>query len=291
MRNTTLQCYLCGGHMRFFIHKHGYDIVLCPMCKLIATDFRKPYRRFIDTFYGKQYFTGGDECGAYENYEEDKQFILRNTRIVLGALDGAKRGKLLDVGCAMGYLVDEAVSRGWDAYGIDPSTYAISRVSKTLKQRVKTATIDEISYPRKSFQCVTMLDVVEHLKDPRRDLDKIRSILTDDGELAITTGDCESWLARLLGRHWTFYNPPQHLFFYSKSSLTRLLHEAGFTPVRWFGMGKWVRLGYVLHLAATTMDFPWMLKVEEAVRRMGFVHIPLYLPLGDNMVVVAKKEI
>lgn len=271
-------------------HKQGYDIVFCPVCKLGATDFCKPYRQFIGSFYREQYFMGGDECGAYEDYEEDKQFIIRNSRIVLGALDGVKKGKLLDVGCAMGYLVGEAVSRGWNAFGIDPSAYAISRVDSSLKDRVTVATLDEFACPRKSFQCVTMLDVVEHLKDPRHDLRTIRSLLSDDGELVITTGNRESLFARLFGRHWTFYNPPQHLFFFTKSTLTKLLHDAGFTPTRWFSMGKWVRLGYVLHLAATTADVPWMSGIHTALRNTGITDLPLYLTLGDNMVVVAKKR-
>ncbi len=277
--------------MRFGFYKRGYEIWHCDACGLGMTDLQRSYRPFITNFYNKRYFTGGDECGAYEDYEKDKPLEVRNLSAMLDACgEPVKGGRLLDVGCAMGYCIAEAMGRGWDSYGIDVSSYAISRADAAIKPRIRIATIGEMKFPKEYFDRITMLDVLEHLKDPRRDLMRLRSFLTDTGRLVIATGDSSSVFARLMGSHWMFYNPPQHLFFFNRPTLTRLLQESGYEPIRWFSVGKWLGLGYILHLAVTTGDFRWISFLDKAIKKTRFNRVPIYVPVLDNIVVEAKKK-
>lgn len=289
--NGSFSCYLCGNPTRFMFRKRGYDIWRCPTCGLAQTDFRQAYRSFLTSFYDKGYFTGEEACGAYEDYEKDEPLIKLNTSKIFTLLGLAGESKrLLDVGCAMGYFVDEALSRGWDAYGIDVSKYAVSRARAPIGDRLKVAAIGEAAYPTKYFDRITMIDIVEHLKDPKHDLEKLRSILADDGRLIVATGDAKSWFARLMRRHWTFYTPPQHLYFFTKKTFTLLLSQTGFEPVRWYRMGKWLSLGYILHLVVTSADYPRAATLKRFVKKMGIDRIPVYLPIYDNMIVEVKKK-
>ena len=136
-----------------------------------------------------------------------------------------------------------------------------------------------------------MFDIFEHLADPRMDLHRIFSWLKDDGILIIATGDTDSILPNLLGRRWTFYIPPQHLFFFNKKNLTTLLGQIHFQPVEWFRIGKWLSLRYIFHLARTTGESALAQLTYPLIKKTKIGKLPIYLPVKDNMVVIVRKNV
>ena len=287
-----MKCYLCQAPMALFLHKNGFDIYRCDSCRLAQTNLKKSYKQFVKDHYSKGYYTGDPAYSAYANYAEDKPHIVRNMKKFLAKIKKAKpTGKLLDVGCAMGFFVEEALKAGYDAYGFDPSAYAIGRAKKSLQNgRLAVGTIDSVSYPPKSFDVISLFDVFEHLGDPESDLARIRTWLADDGVLVMATGDTQSLAARVLKRRWTFYIPPQHLFFFNRANLTTLLHRQGLEPVAWDRVGKWLSLRYVLHLARTTGESVVGRWLYDLIRVMRAGEVPLYIPMKDNMIVTIKKK-
>jgi len=285
-----MRCYLCGSKTGIFIRKLGFTIYQCPACGLGRTDLKKNYSDFLTTFYTEGYFTGDPRFSAYTDYRYDKPYITKNMRKVLTEIQKhSTHSSLLDVGCAYGYFIDLARVAGFDAYGFDASPYAVRQARKLVGNRVSQGTVQTVAYREKSFDIITLLDVFEHLNDPAKDLARIRSFLKDDGILVIATGDTGSLLARMLKRRWTFYVPPQHLFFFSKDTLTRLFFSVGLTPIKWFRVGKWLSLSYVLHLARTTGESKLARRLYPIFRNTWLGKIPLYLPVQDNMVVIARK--
>lgn len=276
-----------------FLKKNGYRIYRCDRCGLARTDLHANYESFVIDHYSKGYFTGNPQYSAYANYKEDKPFIVRNMKKFLREVKKIKpTGKLLDVGCAMGFFVELALRAGYDAYGFDPSEYAVSNaVSLNGHTRIRLGSIASVSYPLKTFDVITLFDVFEHLGDPQKDLQKLYGLLKDDGIIVIATGDTESFMAKQLGRRWTFYIPPQHLFFFNRTTLTKLLKTGHWEPVRWFQIGKWLSFRYVLHLARTTGESKLGAWLYELTKALHLGRIPLYLPLRDNMVVIARKNI
>lgn len=286
-----MTCYLCGHDMKMFLNKNGYTLYRCGTCGLGRTDLRKQYELFVTEYYTKGYFTGDPARSAFINYKDDKRLIVKNMKKFLAkAMKYKSKGTLLDVGCAMGFFVELALQAGFDAYGLDPSSYAAGEAKKLVgERRIKTGTIGGVEYPDKSFDVITMFDVFEHLDDPGGDIEKLSKFLKDDGIIVIATGDTESVMAKVLKRRWTFYIPPQHLFFFNKTTLTTLLGAHGLVPVEWFRIGKWLSLGYVLHLARTTGESVVAKHVYSIMRRWKAEMFPLYLPVRDNMIAIVKK--
>lgn len=286
------KCYLCGGRMTLFISKNGYNIYRCTACGLGRTDLAGNYEEFVRNHYNKGYFTGDPTRSAYIDYKDDKPFILKNMRQFLRRVQKYKpRGKLLDVGCALGFYVELSLAHGYDAYGFDPSSYAVEEAKKLVGDaRIKQGTITSVSYRRKSFDVITMFDVFEHLSDPGADLAKLSTYLKDDGIMVVATGNTASAMAKTLKRRWTFYIPPQHLFFFNKKTMTALLKKEHLAVVEWFGIAKWLSLRYVLHLARTTGESAVARKLYTLVNRLKLHNMPLILPVGDNMVAVIKKS-
>ncbi len=256
------------------------------------TDLGIPYDTFVEEHYNKKYFTGDLHRSAYINYKDDKVIIVRNMKTFLREIQKIKpSGKLLDAGCALGFFVELALKNGYDAYGFDPSEYAVSESEKLVgKNRIRHGTISSVRYPSKSFDIITMFDVFEHLGNPLADLQKLKGLLKDDGIIVIATGDTDSIMARTLKRRWTFYIPPQHLFFFNKKLLTKILAGGNMVPLKWFRIGKWLSLRYILHLARTTGESKLALQLYRVAEALHLGRIPLYLPLRDNMVVIARKN-
>src|SRR5262249_52589140 len=137
---------------------------------------------------------------------------------------------LLDVGCGHGYFLDEARAAGWRVHGLEVSPYATQQARKrglagqcrpieqvTLAPRGRTPVLSEL--PTAAFDCITMWDVIEHLRDPAGTIKTLAGALRPGGVLALSTGDLTSLCARLCGRNWHLLNLPEHLFFFSPRCL------------------------------------------------------------------------
>ncbi|KKS88428.1 MAG: Methyltransferase type 12 [Microgenomates group bacterium GW2011_GWC1_43_11] len=285
-----MKCYFCRRPLTYFFTKNGYRLFRCSMCGLVQTHLGKPYTQFLKDFYTTGYFTGDDGAGAYTNYAKDKPNIVKNMGVILERIKRIKpTGTLLDAGCAYGYFVELALTNGFDAYGFDPSAFAVSQVPTVLHKRIAQHAVSEVSYKKQSFDVISMLDVFEHLADPVVDLERLHKLLKDDGIIIIATGDTDSLAAKVLKRRWTFYVPPQHLFFFNKKTITQTLDKAGFAPILFFRIGKWLSLSYMLHLAQTTGESRVAAVFEKIIDALHLGSLPLYLPMGDNMVVIARK--
>lgn len=273
------------------MRKNGYDLYRCTGCGLVMTDLGEDYPRFLSSFYTEGYFNGAPEAGAYKNYGHDKACIQKNLMPILSRIKKDNpHGRILDVGSAYGFFVELALSHGLDAWGIEPSAYALTQASESVGKRMIQTTVEPKLFPEKSFDTITLFDVVEHLADPKKDLQILRGYLKDDGMMVIATGDAGSLMARLLGRRWTFYIPPQHLYFFSKATIWELLYQSGLEPVSRFRIGKWLRISYILHLASTGGESTLSSFVTRVLHGSFLENFPLYLPMGDNMVIFARKK-
>lgn len=92
--------------------------------------------------------------------------------------------KILDVGCGTGKNV-EALSKIGDCWGIDTSPEAILFCKKRGIKKVIRGSIEKIPFPKRSFDIITALDVLEHVDDSRS-LKEIYRILKAKGIILIT---------------------------------------------------------------------------------------------------------
>lgn len=286
-----MNCYLCGSLTKKYLHKNGYDLNVCTSCGLIRTDLREHYQTFVQKHYSRGYFTGDATRSAYADYGKDKVYITKNLEKFLRFIRRYKQhGMFLDVGCAYGYAVELALLYGFDAYGFDASSHAVHEAKKLVgDKKITQGLIPNVTYKKKSFAVISMFDVFEHLADPISDVAHLTQYLSDDGVMIIATGDAKSFAAKAFGRRWTFFIPPQHLFFFDRKNMTKALHMAGLTPLKWYRIGKWLSLGYVLHLGRTTGESSVAAFFYRLISNTIFARLPLYIPMMDNMVVIAKK--
>jgi ubiquinone/menaquinone biosynthesis C-methylase UbiE len=87
-----------------------------------------------------------------------EKFLLKNK-----ILKNKKVNKVLDVGCAKGFLVKDLLDKGIDAYGIDISKYAVKNCHKDVKDRISLGNAKKLNFADKSFKLVLAINVIHNL--------------------------------------------------------------------------------------------------------------------------------
>lgn len=138
-------------------------------------------------------------------------------------------GCLLDAGCGTGRFVRAAQRVGWEAAGLDVSSWAVCIARRRCPgARFEMGLLPQVDVPAASVDVVTLWNVLEHLPQPLETLARIRTWLRPDGWLFLSMPDAESRIARLAGRRWVLLLR-EHLWYFSRATIARLLAGAGFT--------------------------------------------------------------
>lgn len=162
-------------------------------------------------------------------------------------------GKLLDLGCWVGYFLDEARRRGWDPLGVEPSLFAARYAQRVLGLEVRHTGLLEADLPQRRFAAVFMGDVIEHVPAAGEAIAYARRLLAPGGVLALALPDAGSRVARLLGRRW-WSVIPTHVHYFTRHSLGTLLRRQRFQVVELTTAPKTFTLRYYLARTAGYSD-------------------------------------
>ncbi len=192
---------------------------------------RHPYRP--EEIYRETYFAPWAMSPGSPAWRQRSATAARRLERLLAM--GA-RGRLLDVGCAGGYLLSEARVRGLDAYGIEISKHAVAVAESVVPGRVRQGIVEEAGYERSSFGAITLFDVLEHHPRPAALLSLLWDLLEEKGWLALTVPDVDSLSHALMRSAWPHYKE-EHLWVPSRNGLRGLLRSAGF-EIGWEGTAR-----------------------------------------------------
>lgn len=285
-------CNLCGSDdRRPFCPENGLSLVECQGCGLVYVSPR-PDPAELYALYGETYFHN-NESGVvgYSDYIRDETNIRRTARRRLRHLERfIKPGRMIDVGCAAGFFIDEAHQRGWQVEGLDVSSFAVEYTRSHFGHTAHLGPFTEVGLPAGVYDLVTLWDVIEHVPDPRAYIRRAAELLRAGGVIVLATPDVGSVPARLAGRRWVgFKLSEEHIYYFSISTLTRMLDESGFDVVNVRHVGKYVtlrlfidRLGmYFPRLAGLLAFFERTLKLSERAA---------YVNPFDIVAVTARKR-
>lgn len=183
--------------------------------------------------YGSDYFDGQGPGGV--DYEDSRrQFRLIND----GRLQWLQRfapqgGRLFELGCALGFFLEDAEAYGWQGYGVELSKFAAGKARQRYGDHVHQGTLKQAPKSWKSFEGACAFHVLEHLDDPAREMAKLGAMLKPGGVLALELPDFSSRPAQRQREKWKYFLPGEHLGYYTREGLERLLDKAGFEVLDW----------------------------------------------------------
>jgi 2-polyprenyl-3-methyl-5-hydroxy-6-metoxy-1,4-benzoquinol methylase len=173
-------------------------------------------------------------------YDTDIDLSNRNNShtLMVELIGGNKR--VLDVGCATGYLARALAGRGCTVSGFESDTEA-AEVARPALDRLVVGDIEHTdlteAFGGERFDVVVFGDVLEHLRDPLAALKAARAVLADRGSVVASIPNIAHGSVRLALMAGRFdYQPlglldSTHVRFFTRTSIEALLREAGMAPV------------------------------------------------------------
>ena len=142
-------------------------------------------------------------------------------------LNGADRGKLLDLGCGNGRFLALMRDAGWDVRGVEPDPAAAKVAQEQFGIPVIVGPLEDARLPAESFDAITLSHVVEHVYDPIALLSECRRLLKPKGRAVIVTPNIRSLGHQKFGSSWRGLEPPRHLLIFSLTTLRVCCEKAG----------------------------------------------------------------
>lgn len=237
--------------------------------------------------YGRNYLVKCKNCGfvfskkipseeeiikCYESYNREDYLspvtIKRYNELLDKFEKYRKFNKILDIGCGIGYFLEEAKKRNWNVYGTEFTDKAIN-ICKAKGINVQKGELDPLNYKPESFDVITSFEVIEHIYTPVREVKNIYSLLRKGGIFYITTPNFNSISRYILKKDWNIIGYPEHLCYYTPKTILYLLKKNGFKK---------------LHLKTTGISITRIKKSKKKSEQ------PLISPYSDDEKLRVKAE-
>lgn len=218
---TRVVCAVCKsqrlGPLSAYRRAH---LVRCRSCGLVFAGWRPTDEELASNYEG------------YSRADYDSPITRQRYQELLDGFERYRRtNRILDMGCGIGFFLEEVQRRGWEVHGSEFEPRALE-INRAKGLRCVQAPIDIDTFEPDSFDVITAFEVVEHLRDPLAEAAVIARTLRPGGLFYLTTPNFASLSRRLLGSRWSIITYPEHLLYFTPSTLNLWLGHFGFVPVK-----------------------------------------------------------
>lgn len=293
---VSVACPACGEQRQIaeFV-KMGFSYVVCPKCESLYTSPR-PTQEQLDTFYSKAEsvkFYAEQYIGPYTESRREKMFVPR-VKEVVRLFPQFEFGKIGDIGAGTGIFLEE-LGKVWaktDRVAIEPSE-EMTKICREKGIHVIPKMVEDVEEKEGQFDLLCSFELFEHLYSPKAFLDKVYTLLKEDGYLYLTTLNGKGFDIQLLWEQHNNVNPPYHLNFCNPHAMKILFNHCGFevTDLETPGKLDWdiieqrmnredISIGRFWDIVAKS-DEKTKAELQEWIRRNG---------LSSHMRIIARKR-
>ncbi|HTL48793.1 MAG TPA: class I SAM-dependent methyltransferase [Verrucomicrobiae bacterium] len=244
-------CPLCGGRERKHLYELEHTQVYKCACGLSYLDPCLDPAGMAAAYESSETLKALNEFhdGYYEYGSLDTETkTLQEFNASLGLLEkhgGGCARRLFEVGFGNGLFLALAKKRGWQVDGIDTSRTNAELAREKFGLHLKTGFFEALDASGEKPQAAAILDVIEHVPDPHKMIRKAHELLAPGGLLLIATPNEASFLRLLSDLVYRLSGGKiktgikkiyflEHVTYFDRASLTRLLEQNGFQPVEHF---------------------------------------------------------
>jgi len=216
---------------RDYVSGEPFAVVRCPRCALAVTS-PQPAPAALGRYYPDAYY---GEAGArrFPAPVEWLQGVLYGARArAVERAAGGRPGRVLDIGCGRGRLLEAFRARGWEVHGTELSEGS-ARHPRALGIPVHVGPLEAAPHADGSFDAVTMWHVLEHWPDPAVPLAHAARLLRPGGVLFVGVPNFASPEAQTTRAGWFHLDVPRHLVHLGPDDLVHLLAARGLRVTGW----------------------------------------------------------
>lgn len=250
----TVNCLICGSDRRVTVEDQDFKDVYI---ELIDPTYQNEPRRLVvcqecGFVYHDPQFDSTDVAVLYDKFrdscvmnESPDEYFDRITSLPNGQSENYAKiewihgvipdfmkdgGCLLDIGCGGGVFIRTFLDNnpGWTACGVEPTSAFAELAGRRLNLPVVTGNYLSGLFPGRRFDLISINQVLEHIIDPATFLRDVHNDLAAGGYIYLEVPDVLD-LAYLPPDHDRFRM--QHLWVFSKASLTNICRRAGFEVI------------------------------------------------------------
>ncbi|MBS4053021.1 MAG: class I SAM-dependent methyltransferase [Methylomonas sp.] len=204
----------------------------------------KPSETELKDYYANKYYQQSIQMHQHEYSAEDllwKRKKLEQKAYLAEQYSGNPAGngvkRFLDVGAGEGFAMRFFAEAGWEASGLDYSSYGCTVHNPEMLENLLIGdigdSIDRLVAEAASFDLILLDNILEHVLEPLAVLQKIRHLLADKGVLIIEVPNDFSSLQLELLHSGCIDKPfwvvePDHISYFNAEGLRTLCDEAGY---------------------------------------------------------------
>lgn len=205
----------------YFLSQEHFSIWKCLNCDLLFTNPR-PENENLAKYYDSPDYLSHDteDNGAIGKlYSFLREINIRRKYKIIRALHDT--GKILDIGCGTGELLNYFQNRKWECFGIEPNASARNFAKSHYHLQVEEEQNLQ-NLPDTSFDIISMWHVLEHVPDVNERLQVAKRILHDNGYFIIALPNPISPDAMYYKEYWAGLDVPRHLSHFSPKAFKKL---------------------------------------------------------------------
>ena len=212
----------------------NFNIVECSNCSLQYTNPR-PNESEIGKYYQSNKYishSGSDksELGVtYKIYDIVRNFSIGTKLNLIKKYH--KKGKLLDLGCGLGYFLNGVVKdQTFEGIGADVSNEAIHFIKKQFNIiAINESSLNE--FKNNSIDIITQWHVMEHVHRLEERMQDLKKMLSINGTMFIAVPISNSFDSKFYKQYWDGYDVPRHLYHFNIKSFKYLMEKYDFQVI------------------------------------------------------------
>lgn len=138
-----------------------------------------------------------------------------------------KKGKVLEVGCSVGFMLEVLRKKGYVAEGLEPSLDGV-KIARSKGFTVYQGYLENKKIAGSPYDALILNHVFEHLPDLYKGCGSIQKLLKKNGVVLINCPNFGSLEGEFLKASWRFLQPHEHFSQFTPRSMQTVLEKNGF---------------------------------------------------------------
>lgn len=215
-----ISCAFCGESDFKYYFGENHFLIKCRKCGLVCSELIPSDETLLDYYH------------SYPSYERLSELTVIRYHEILDKLEPFRNtNNLLEAGCGFGFFLEEARKRNWNVYGTELSITALQEC-KRKDLRVWESPDELLQTSAGQFDAIVSIEVIEHLANPVKEIEKYNMLLRSGGALYITTPNFNSLSRQLLNSRWNVIQYPEHIYYFTLGTIRKLLTKNEFLKVK-----------------------------------------------------------